>query len=790
MSSTYRIHGTRYIRKYRAEDRSSIYSYMSDVRKIANSLCNIPWTRVSRDIEATTTVHTAEGLNWNEIERERFDAAEWCGEHSDGFHRAFGQAACYVFALPDSAVGTPIEKLGIQVTSDPYNPYGARISAMTSATLDIPMDCATVREGEVYRAPDEDGLGAAPRLFMRNADGTQTWYANTEKVTLEPETPLTAKKYLFVFCCLENYNRGRDGWIEGSSYIDNDIELTLSAAASDLIENELNDLTPAQELSEFNVCRGGVLPPLADEVSGVQAVEVGVDGNGTDATHAIEEVFGEKSCIGLRTAYGMLYAGQMNQIGATEYGLGDGVRPGVAFSVALRKPSGDPIVNYSSFGLVGGSGSPVRSFAFGNGVVVAGSGANDYSGGNVYYSRDNGVNWTEADGFFGFCDALAFGDGVFVAGKHYGGLWRSVDNGATWSVSGKDSGSFGSIVFGNGVFVANGADNGSLVVSKDGGSTWTTVFSYGVNLKSIVFSNGIFVIYKNGSRFVSTDGESWIGTGGNFPSFMAMCAGNGVIVASVMNSGLLYSKDNGNTWHQSSYTGSSGISGIAYGNGVFCAGIFTGSDRGVYYSLDNGETWTQAASITIDYVNSLAYCIGTFFAGLRSGIYAARPTLVDGKTNGVWKIMSSVLFVRTSVPLEFSASKVRLDWSGWKGSATEGSRFNVWMKRGDFSAGYPADLIKNHVVYNAEKDGVGDYELVGVIDAADGSRSATFDLKEPLVGEVATFLLSAFVPMDRINPDGGLSLPRGVSASQDVDQTGKTVSGIETGWRPDITLLG
>ena len=315
MSNTYRIHGTRYLRKYTAAERSSIYAYMSDVRKIANTLCNVPWTRVGRDIAATTTIHTEEGLDWNDPERERFDAAEWCGEHSDGFHRAFAQAACYVFRLPDSAIGTSIEKIGVQVTSDPYNPYGARISAMTSATLDIPMDCATVREGEVYREPDEDGMGAAPRLFMRNADGSQNWYANTERVELEPETPLTAKKYLFVFCCLENYNRGRDGWIEGSSYIDNDVELTLSAACADLVEDELNDLADAVQPHAMRIVKAGILPYVQkDAPNGIRSLSVRADANPvieSDGTQTpVTEAPGENAAAAVGRLYSDFYAGR------------------------------------------------------------------------------------------------------------------------------------------------------------------------------------------------------------------------------------------------------------------------------------------------------------------------------------------------------------------------------------------------------------------------------------------------------------------------------------------------
>lgn len=316
MSKTYRIHGARYLRKYTAPEKSSIYSYMADVRRIANTLCTVPWERVKRDIAATTTIHTEEGLDWNVEERERFDAAEWCGEHSDGFHRAFAQAACYVFKLPASAIGTAVEKIAVQVTGDPYNPYGARISAMTSATLDIPMDCATVRTGEMFRAPDAEGMGAAPRLFVRNADGTQNWYANTERVELSPGEgqSVTLKQYLFVFCVLENYNRGRDGWIEGSSYIDNDVGLTLAAECADLDEDELNDLAPQGARRTLAVLRGGVLPHVPPGApTGARAVTVRADADTLvedDGSQAdVRDAAGARAASAVGRLYAQFYAG-------------------------------------------------------------------------------------------------------------------------------------------------------------------------------------------------------------------------------------------------------------------------------------------------------------------------------------------------------------------------------------------------------------------------------------------------------------------------------------------------
>ena len=299
MSSTYRIHGARFLRKYTADEKSSIYAYMADVRRIADTLCKVSWERASRDIPATMTLHTEEGLDWNAPEREHFDAAEWCAEHADDMHRAYAQAACYVFEIPTADIGKTIEKIAVQVTSDPYNPYGARISALTSNTLSIPMACADCREGEVYwrdvdpETGDPTGMGAAPRLYVENEDGTQTWYANSQTIELTSGSAncvfrssggstgsLTAKKYLFVFCILENYNRGRNGWIEGCSFIENNVSLTLSAASSDLDDDELNDLAPSPETVEFPILSGGVLAYVGGNVPlGYRHVVVRDDSN-------------------------------------------------------------------------------------------------------------------------------------------------------------------------------------------------------------------------------------------------------------------------------------------------------------------------------------------------------------------------------------------------------------------------------------------------------------------------------------------------------------------------------
>lgn len=332
MSTTYRIHGTRYLRKYTAEARTPVYAFLADAKKAADSMCMVPWERVRGDVAATTTLHTEEGLDWNEPERDRFDAAMWCADHADEMHRAYAQASCYVFELPASAVGKAIENLSVRVTSDPYNPYGARIAAMASDTLDLPTACAVVRTGDVYRAPGADGLGAAPRLYVKNADGSYTWYANSEVVNLESggenvvytatgtsTGSLVAKKYLFVFVCLENYNRARNGWLEGCSYIENDVSVTMASAVAGWSEDELNYCLATVPSTALPVLRGGVVadvPGAASPVVSATVLPSGTDvrmssGAADDVAQVGDEAGAGNSAMGVATLYGMLASGSV-----------------------------------------------------------------------------------------------------------------------------------------------------------------------------------------------------------------------------------------------------------------------------------------------------------------------------------------------------------------------------------------------------------------------------------------------------------------------------------------------
>ena len=265
----YNIKGARFLRKYTARSTTPTYAAETDAQTIVDLFCDVPWSRVAID-NATMTSHsesvaegdTISGLDRNVLDRDGFDAALFCAGHTGGMHRAYANAACYVFELPDSAVGGSLTSIAARVTSDPYNAAGARLHVFTGSTLEIPLSCHTVRGEDASGDALTDGsvaTGVAPRE-VRTSGGTSTWHPKTATATLSPTGGLTLQKYLFLFVGLESYSTVRGNWLEGCSFIRNSVEITLSADCADLDAYELNDLAPA--LADSSSAEVGIMLPV------------------------------------------------------------------------------------------------------------------------------------------------------------------------------------------------------------------------------------------------------------------------------------------------------------------------------------------------------------------------------------------------------------------------------------------------------------------------------------------------------------------------------------------------
>ena len=274
MSHYYKLKGARWLRLYTAAANTPVYAAQSDAQTIADTLCDVPWTRAGSDGPAMFTVHEAKALDQNVDNRDRFDAAEFCAGHADGQHRVYANAAFYVCALPQAAQGATLESVKVHVHSDPYNELGVRIAVHLLDTDALPTDCATVRSGAAHAD------GQVPRE-TRTVNKTNYWYAADGDVTITLPAGTATKAYLAVFVGLENYARSRSEWIEGSAYISNSITIATTEEISGWTENTPQPIDSIPNYGgEFAVVRGGVAPIFPEgSAGGARVIQLQLNGD-------------------------------------------------------------------------------------------------------------------------------------------------------------------------------------------------------------------------------------------------------------------------------------------------------------------------------------------------------------------------------------------------------------------------------------------------------------------------------------------------------------------------------
>jgi hypothetical protein len=261
-------------------------------------------------------------------------------------------------------------------------------------------------------------------------------------------------------------------------------------------------------------------------------------------------------------------------------------------------------------GVFGTSG--INAIAYGNGIFVAGG-----DGGKMATSTD-GANWTSIfSPFDDSVNAIAYDGGKFIAGAE--GMAASAD-GATWrgiDVFGIFGwGSIAAVGYGNGRYVSSGYDSDYVnkIAASTDGTAWTAVttkafdyidaeFGHTVTggFTGIAYGNGRFVAGGEMGRMAySSDGTTWtaVDLSGIFGNgfIREIAYGNGKFVA-VGDVGKMATSSDGITWTAVSDTkfGTSYIHAVAYGNGRFVAG---GADGKTAVSTD-GTTWTAIDTGTL-----------------------------------------------------------------------------------------------------------------------------------------------------------------------------------------------
>jgi len=251
----------------------------------------------------------------------------------------------------------------------------------------------------------------------------------------------------------------------------------------------------------------------------------------------------------------------------------------------------------------------------------------------VYYSSDNGENWSGGIGT-GLTDGrirsiTKNSTGELFAGG-FNGVHRSSDNGISWTHL--PNGMSSEIVY-DMLFFQNGPNEnviavtweGSIYKSTNNGDMWQ-LSANGVPQRRILKilinqSNNLFIGTENGIYKSSDFGDNWSISGliGTEVSSLLINANNELVAGT--NHGNFMSQDNGNSWNP---VNANFISGPIFDLDVNQNNdIFLIRYEGVFASFDAGINWVQKNIGLIDtvYWDIRINNNGSIFVGTAKGIY-------------------------------------------------------------------------------------------------------------------------------------------------------------------------
>lgn len=154
----------------------------------------------------------------------------------------------------------------------------------------------------------------------------------------------------------------------------------------------------------------------------------------------------------------------------------------------------------------------------------------------------------------------------------------------------------------------------------------------------------------------------------------------------------------------------------------------------------------------------------------------------SGVRIGSWQIAASALVVPFACP-DWDASKIEFDWTSWEGMKTQGVKFHVWLMRDAYNLS--PEAIRTSALWGSGASQGAEY--VGEIDPNQNGTTATLPLSRPLSGGYATLILTAYIPMDEVNPSQSPTFPQGASTLE-VNMADASIVNGDTAFLPDITL--
>jgi hypothetical protein len=241
------------------------------------------------------------------------------------------------------------------------------------------------------------------------------------------------------------------------------------------------------------------------------------------------------------------------------------------------------------------------------GGVIYAAGQFVAAGGSGYgiATSTDGLDWTaRAPGVE--LNAVAYGNGTFVAVGPMGAVLTSSD-GASWiPASSGSTQNLAAVAFGNGRFVATNAaaaGKGSVLVSTDG-VHWTPAEAGTAYNQAVTFGAGRFVVAGSGTSVAtSTDGSIWTEAPlGAYANLLGIAHGAGRFVA-VGDQGAVYTSTNATAWGPGSSPTSAPLQGIVWTEGRFVA---VGWGGGIYTSPDGLQFTARQRGTGVELTSGVA----------------------------------------------------------------------------------------------------------------------------------------------------------------------------------------
>jgi photosystem II stability/assembly factor-like uncharacterized protein len=256
-------------------------------------------------------------------------------------------------------------------------------------------------------------------------------------------------------------------------------------------------------------------------------------------------------------------------------------------------------------------------------------------GAGVFISTDRGANWTSVNSGLTSLNVnalAAIGTNIYAA--TWDGMFLSSDNGKNWTSLNSPLFFTSAIwtIFANDSNIYVGTLGEGVYLSTNSGLDWTEINTGLTNSYVRAFAkkdSNIFVGTDGGIFRTTNNGTEWseAGIGLTNTNIYALSAIGSNLYAGTLDSmggGIIFSSDNGATWHTSSiepytyvYSFACGFSGM--GDTIFFAGT---NGKGVFRSTDSGASWSKInTGLAAIYVPVLMIDDSRLFAGTEMGVF-------------------------------------------------------------------------------------------------------------------------------------------------------------------------